>query len=162
MLGFSQGCCSEEEEIFSCDRLAAAGRLRTAVALELVAGKVWAPLNTPKASSCRCCAGMGPRSTRQGPRPPAAGQDLPRPLAKGAALVLIRLGSPSARMRSTPPCTRLEGRTRGLDTVTRDHPSSNLMPRAGRAGCSLNRLGRPAETKPSPAWGNPVGPVAGT
>jgi hypothetical protein len=42
--------------------LAAAG---TAVALELVAGKVWALPKTPKASSRRCrVAGTGPRCTR--------------------------------------------------------------------------------------------------
>jgi hypothetical protein len=43
---------------------------------------------------------------------------------------------------STPPCTRREGRTSWLDVVSRDHPSSNLMPQACRAGCSLNRPGR--------------------
>jgi hypothetical protein len=43
------------------DQIAAAG---TAVALELVAGKVWALPKTAKASSRRCSAGMGPRCTR--------------------------------------------------------------------------------------------------
>ncbi len=45
-------------------RLAAAARLRGAVALEFVAGKVWALPKTPKAGSRRCRAGTGPRSTR--------------------------------------------------------------------------------------------------
>ncbi len=44
-------------------RLAAAA-LRGAVALELVAGKVWALPKTPKASSRRCRAGTTPRFTR--------------------------------------------------------------------------------------------------
>jgi hypothetical protein len=34
------------------------------------------------------------------------------------------------------------GRTCRLDSVARDYPSGNLMPRAGRAGYSLTRLGQ--------------------
>ena len=103
---------------------------------------------TPKASSRCCSAGTSPRFTCWGPRPHAPGQDLPRPRAKEAA---SESTDSEARRRgycSTPPRTRREGRTRGLDTVARDHPSSNLMPRFGRAGRSLNRSGKPTERKP--------------
>ncbi len=92
-------------------RLAAAGRLRSAVALELAAGKVWAlPIAVQPARGTRCSKGTGhPEWVRcHGPR---AGRRFPPRLRKGgAASVLGRLGNPSSRSwRSEYPLLAQDG-----------------------------------------------------
>ncbi len=132
--------------------------------MELVAGKVWA---LPKPQRLVAAAAVLARVhasrvrdhdhthrartyCNSGPREPLRYLPTRKPVNEDAVLRHLALDGKEG------PAAR------GLDTVARDHPSSNLMPRTGRAGCSLKRPGKPKERKPGPAWGNPDGPVAGT
>jgi hypothetical protein len=121
-------------------RLAAAGRLRSAVALELVAGKVWAlPIAVQPARGTRCSKGTGhPEWVRcHGPRAGAEShhacgrEELLRCWAdsetRHQGVKGPRHGLPaiSSRVRTLG---MMERRGRGLDFVARDNLADSLMP----------------------------------
>ena len=109
-------------------RLAAAGRLRSAVALELASGKVWALLiAVQSARGTRRCNGTGhPEWVRcYGPRAGAASHH-----ACGREK-LLRCWADSETVAKdqayTTPLCHTERRNRGLDSVARDNPADSLM-----------------------------------
>ncbi len=115
-------------------RLAAAGRLRSAVALELAAGKVWAlPIDVQPARGIRRRNGTGHSEWVRchGQR---AGASVPPRLRKGgAASVLGRLGNPSSRrLAPCPPCARRRGGAAGWTQSPWDNPADSLMAQGQR------------------------------
>ncbi len=143
------GDCRQEAN-WEEERLAAAVRLRIAVALELVAGKLRALLDTVQTARGY--------HRRNGTSSPCMGQELrpcapvPRPTTlaerEGAASALRRLGNPSSRGRLGPPFRRTERQARGLDTVAQDNLADSLMPQDSTCrpyphstGPGLTRLG---------------------
>ena len=114
----------------SKNRLAAAVRLRIAVALELVAGKVRALLDTVQTARGYGC--------RNGTSSPCMGQELrpcapvPRPTTLAEREELLRRWADSEirpqGAGSGPPFGRTERQARGLDSVARDNLADSLMP----------------------------------
>ena len=114
----------------SDDRLAAAVRLRSAVALELVAGKVRALLDTVQTARGN--------HRRNGTSSPCMGQELrpcvpvPRPTTLAEREELLRRWADSEirpqGAGSGPPFGRTERQARGLDPVARDNLADSLMP----------------------------------
>jgi hypothetical protein len=84
---------------------------------------------------------LGTTTTRTGPGPTATAD-------QGSRFGIHRLGSPSARM-SRYATSHSTGRRDPRAGYSRPGSSpSNLMPRSGCAGRSLNRSGKPTERKP--------------
>jgi len=121
-------------------RLAAAGRLRSAVALELASGKVWAlPIAVQPARGTRCSKGTGHPEwvRRHGPRAGAEShhacgrEELLRCWAdsetrhQGVKGPCHGLPAISSRVRTLG---KTERRGRGLDFVARDNLADSLMP----------------------------------
>ena len=138
--GWGGGGLSGPDPVAQQDRLAAAGRLRSAVALELASGKVWALLiAVQSARGTRRCNGTGhPEWVRcHGPRAGAAShhacgrKELLRCWAdsetrhQGVKGPRHGLPATSSRVRTLG---KTERRGRGLDFVARDNLADSLMP----------------------------------
>ena len=129
-------------------RLAAAGRLRSAVALELAAGKVWAlPIAVQPARGTRCSKGTGhPEWVRcHGPRAGAESHH-----ACGREELLRCWADSETRLQgagvpSIPSLLKTERRGRGLDSVARDNLADSLMAQGPSQRC----LPYPNPTRPS-------------
>jgi len=126
-------------------RLAAAGRLRSAVALELAAGKVWAlPIAVQSARGTRRRKGTGHSEWVRchGLRAGAAShhacgrEELPRCWADSETRLQ------GAGVPSIPSLLKTERRGRGLDSVARDNLADRLMAQGQRCLPYPNRLGR--------------------
>jgi hypothetical protein len=110
-------------------RLAAAGRLRSAVALELVAGKVRAhPRHRPNARGNSPRNGTSSPCMGQEPRPSGRHRVPPRLRKDGSCFGVGPTRIPHQGAGSGPPFGKTERRARGLDFVARDNPADSLMP----------------------------------
>jgi hypothetical protein len=104
-------------------------RLRIAVALELVAGQTWAPLQPGRDCGTHCLDGTVYTEGVRGTAPAASRLSLhARPARLGASAQAD--SDPVLRISTLPSCERRRGRNRGLDSVARVTPPGNLMPRA--------------------------------
>jgi hypothetical protein len=154
--------------------------LRSAVALELVAGKVWAlPSAVQSARGIRRCNGTGhPEWVRcHGPRAGAAShhacgrEELLRCWADSETRHQGSKGSlPRAACDLEPgphPLDKTERRDRGLDSIARDNPADSLMPQdqwcspyphsTGPGSTGKGSRTYTGRTPASDCWLNPVG-----
>ena len=129
------------------DRLAAAGRLRSAVALELAAGKVWA---LPKTVQIQLVGSSGAtaRATLNGLGATARAPVAASHHACGREELLRCWADSETRLQgagvpSIPSLLKTERRGRGLDPVARDNLADSLMAQGQRC------LPYPNSTRPS-------------
>ena len=123
-----------------------AGRLRSAVALELAAGKVWA---LPKTVQIQLVGSSGAtaRATLNGLGATARAPVAASHHACGREELLRCWADSETRLQgagvpSIPSLLKTERRGRGLDPVARDNPADSLMTQGQRCLPYPNRLGR--------------------
>jgi hypothetical protein len=137
--------------------LAAAMRLRFAVALELVAGQTWATLRPDLDCGTHCPGGTAYTECVRGTASAASRLSLHARSGRWAVSAQADSEPRPQDQRQCHPRERRRGRTRGLDSVARDIPPDNLMPRAALRWLqpSLHRARARAVRRAGPLRENP-------
>jgi hypothetical protein len=143
--------------------------LHIAVALEIVAGQMWATLQTDQVGGSHCPGGTAHAACVRGTAPAASRLSLHACSGGRIASAQADLESSPQDRRQRHPSESRRGGNRGLDSVARVTPPGNLTPRAApcrghnlmpraalrRLQPSLARARARAERGAGPQWGNP-------